>query len=235
MTATRLAQVSQPLPDAPEPLESVLDEVGVGSSEGANGLLANDDGLDLPVQANPNDAVDELTDPTLFLASSPEVECVPANDDGLAPSFTDIRTKRQVMERGHSGEPVAQLQKRLGALSYGVADTGVFDCDTETILKRFQLDHDLPPTGKLGPNSLRVLEAAERTAASMLADVQRMLKDLGFDPGPVDGSYGPQTRAAVTAFQRVKKMKADGIVRPAIRSALEHATLFLNISLTPGT
>jgi peptidoglycan hydrolase-like protein with peptidoglycan-binding domain len=31
--------------------------------------------------------------------------------------------------------------------------------------------------------------------------VQRLLTALGYNPGPVDGIYGPQTRAALQAFQ----------------------------------
>lgn len=35
-----------------------------------------------------------------------------------------------------------------------------------------------------------------------LLQIQEMLAELGFDPGAVDGSLGPQTRMAIIAFQR---------------------------------
>ncbi|PZQ18963.1 MAG: TIGR02594 family protein [Ancylobacter novellus] len=45
-------------------------------------------------------------------------------------------------------------------------------------------------------------------------DIQLRLKALGFDPGPLDGAWGPRTRAAVIAFQRSVNLVQDGIVGP---------------------
>ena len=42
--------------------------------------------------------------------------------------------------------------------------------------------------------------------------IQQVLKDLGWDPGPIDGIVGPQTRRAVKAFQRSHKIPATGVV-----------------------
>lgn len=53
-----------------------------------------------------------------------------------------------------------------------------------------------------------------------LVAVQKALKDAGFDPGPIDGIWGPRTRAAVVAFQRARGLIADGIVGPQTRAAL---------------
>jgi hypothetical protein len=50
--------------------------------------------------------------------------------------------------------------------------------------------------------------------------VQRRLAALGFDPGPIDGRYGPMTKAAVQAFQRSKGLVPDGIVGSLTRQAL---------------
>lgn len=50
--------------------------------------------------------------------------------------------------------------------------------------------------------------------------VQQKLKETGFDPGNIDGVFGPGTEAAVIAFQHSKGLMADGIVGPATRKAL---------------
>jgi uncharacterized protein (TIGR02594 family) len=50
--------------------------------------------------------------------------------------------------------------------------------------------------------------------------VQARLKQLGFDPGALDGVLGPRTRVAVIRFQTVRGLTPDGIVGPLTRSAL---------------
>jgi uncharacterized protein (TIGR02594 family) len=57
----------------------------------------------------------------------------------------------------------------------------------------------------------------------MLTDtraVQARLKARGLNPGPIDGAFGPRTRAAVIRFQTAQRLMADGIVGPVTRSAL---------------
>ncbi|HCF62627.1 MAG TPA: hypothetical protein DFS52_32145 [Myxococcales bacterium] len=55
---------------------------------------------------------------------------------------------------------------------------------------------------------------------SSVSDLQRLLKQAGFDPGPVDGAFGPRTREAVLAFQRNRGLLVDGIVGPQTWGAL---------------
>ena len=44
--------------------------------------------------------------------------------------------------------------------------------------------------------------------------VQRALKSAGFDPGDIDGSYGPITEKAVKAYQAANGLEVDGITGP---------------------
>jgi hypothetical protein len=53
--------------------------------------------------------------------------------------------------------------------------------------------------------------------------LQRALVHLGYQPGTVDGSYGPSTQHAVTEFQRFAKVTPDGILGPQTLRALRNA------------
>ena len=44
--------------------------------------------------------------------------------------------------------------------------------------------------------------------------LQARLKELGFNPGNADGSFGPGTEAALMAFQKSEGLLADGIAGP---------------------
>jgi N-acetylmuramoyl-L-alanine amidase len=56
---------------------------------------------------------------------------------------------------------------------------------------------------------------------SKVEAIQRELESLGFDPGDIDGWYGPKTAAAVLAFQLSQgDLVADGEVGPLTAAAL---------------
>ena len=48
----------------------------------------------------------------------------------------------------------------------------------------------------------------------LVRKVQVALKAAGFNPGPIDRQYGPNTVAAVFAFQKSNRLIGDGIVGP---------------------
>jgi N-acetylmuramoyl-L-alanine amidase len=50
--------------------------------------------------------------------------------------------------------------------------------------------------------------------------IQQRLKGLGFDPGPIDGTMGALTRAAIIGFQRSRNLDPDGIIGPVTLGAL---------------
>lgn len=53
--------------------------------------------------------------------------------------------------------------------------------------------------------------------------VQGRLKNLGYDPGPADGKYGPRTRAALAVFQSDNDLEITGKLDEATRAKLEEA------------
>lgn len=62
------------------------------------------------------------------------------------------------------------------------------------------------------------LELGSQGLSVMLA--QSLLKKAGYDPGPVDGVYGPQTVQAVRQYQYDNGLVPDGITGPATWNAL---------------
>lgn len=56
------------------------------------------------------------------------------------------------------------------------------------------------------------LNAKHIRVAVPVRDVQRALKNAGFDPGPADGRVGNRTIDAIKRFQRSAGLKVDGIV-----------------------
>jgi peptidoglycan hydrolase-like protein with peptidoglycan-binding domain len=41
-------------------------------------------------------------------------------------------------------------------------------------------------------------------------EAQRALRDLGYHPGPIDGTFGPQTRTALVKYQVAEKLPVTG-------------------------
>lgn len=49
---------------------------------------------------------------------------------------------------------------------------------------------------------------------------QGALKQLGFDPGPIDGQMGPRTQAAIKAYQTARGLEPDGWLGVATQTKL---------------
>lgn len=70
------------------------------------------------------------------------------------------------------------------------------------------------PPPLLGPGS----------RGSTVFRLQKELRAFGFDPGPLDGDFGPLTRAAVVKFQASRGLDTDGVVGPKTWAKLHAAT-----------
>jgi hypothetical protein len=66
--------------------------------------------------------------------------------------------------------------------------------------------------------------SAEQEARLQVARAQAFLLQLGYKVGKVDGKYGPQTKAAVKAFQKKQNLKTiDGKIDDELLEQLETA------------
>ena len=80
-----------------------------------------------------------------------------------------------------------------------------------------------------------VEKASEAVSSPDIADdasVQKALKNLGFYSGPIDGSIGKKTKAAIKEFQRKNNLHPDGKVGPKTWGLLRKA---LETSSAPAT
>jgi hypothetical protein len=78
----------------------------------------------------------------------------------------------------------------------------------------------LVPVRDAGIQGKELLHRGMRSAA--IYDLQATLTSLGYGARP-DGIFGPDTERAVKAFQRARKLAADGFVGPDTYAALEEA------------
>lgn len=65
---------------------------------------------------------------------------------------------------------------------------------------------------------------ASRSSRASTRDLQEKLVLLGYEPGPIDGLFGPKTREAIRSFQKDSELVVDGIVGPKTRAALDAAS-----------
>lgn len=132
------------------------------------------------------------------------------------------------IRRGDRGREVVDLQTRLQAVGYDLGVRGidgVFREETETAVRSFQQLVGILSDGIVGTVTWRELvEAGYRPGGRLLylrqppfrgsdvVELQRMLNDIGFDPGAVNGLLDPRTARAVREFQKNAGLQSDGVV-----------------------
>ncbi len=134
---------------------------------------------------------------------------------------------------GSIGSEVADWQRQLNTTrDDDIAVDGIFGPITASATREFQRQAGITVDGIVGPEtrgamqgtdggsaSDRVLSKGDRGSA--VRDLQARLQSLNYWVGPVDGIYGPLTRQAVMAFQKVNGLSRDGIARPKTRAAMD--------------
>lgn len=74
----------------------------------------------------------------------------------------------------------------------------------------------------------------EDSQGQAVVRLQKQLKKFGFNPGNIDGDFGPATKAAVIAFQKSRGLLADGIAGPRTLTALKLSNSDALPSALPG-
>ena len=144
---------------------------------------------------------------------------------------------------GDQGAFVREIQNQLlrAGMSlprYG-AD-GIFGPETEMAVMRFQRKYGVRVDGLVGPQTLsklnEVLTMSKPVNVFPLPDgiltngdegnqvrqVQRALNQINFDPGPIDGIYGPLTEDAVRRVQsKYAELRNDGIYGPNTKKYIQ--------------
>ena len=135
---------------------------------------------------------------------------------------------------GKEGPLVEELHRMLSNAGFPAGnEMNIFSSDTETSLRLFQESRRIEISGICDQRTWdALLEAGYRLGDRLLyfghpmlrgedvSELQRAMGSLGFNPGKVDGIFGPDTQNAVELFQR-----NSGLVVDSISVSYTHLTL----------
>jgi peptidoglycan hydrolase-like protein with peptidoglycan-binding domain len=159
---------------------------------------------------------------------------------------------------GSQGTAVAELQTLLREAGYfNGTVTGFFGPETDAAVRQFQQASGLSVDGIAGQRTIAALRGNIPTTASsssssssttsvaadgslspgaegiLVSSLQEQLALLGFYRGTVDGLYGPQTVAAVEAFQTAHGLTTSGVADPTTQARIDQQ--ILTQAQDPGT
>ena len=160
--------------------------------------------------------------------------------DSAAETEPAANTDSTALGNGARGQKVTALQTALKNLGYyNKKIDGVYGKGTISAVQAFQRAMGLTVTGTADSQTQQLIfsdkaqgQAGSSFKASRLklkdtgSDVtllQTMLKYLGFYTSEPGGTYDAATKSAVTAFQKSKKLTADGIAGPVTLTTLQNA------------
>jgi Peptidase family M23/Putative peptidoglycan binding domain len=148
-----------------------------------------------------------------------------------------------------SSADTAALQVALWARGvYAGPVDGLYGPDTTSAVKALQAKLGLPTTGIVGPRTRKALgQYAKTTTLGSrtltvgmsgwdVAAFQFLLAWHGYPSGSFNGTFSPETHAALTRFQTNTGLPADGLAGPNVLAALRlpppHSPITLNWPLT---
>ena len=128
-----------------------------------------------------------------------------------------------VLRKGSTDPAVRDLQQAMKALGHdpGPID-GVFGNATESAVKAFQREREIPADGVVGKVTWINIDEADQTEPVLrvgstglpVRRAQKRMSLVGFDVGGVDGRYGAKTETAVKDLQQRFQVTSEGVVGP---------------------
>ena len=161
----------------------------------------------------------------------------------LPPVSTDL--PQTAPQQGGPTLIVRAVQRELAARGFDVGTVdGVPSAKTSAAISAYEKAHGLPVTGTASDELLRNIllgdsvpgggaatgSVTEKTGTAALRGrakvraVQRILADLGYSPGAIDGAMGDATSSAISAFQHDRKVAQTGTITPELVDELERVT-----------
>ena len=160
----------------------------------------------------------------------------------VAPVRTDLPASS--MENVAEDQLAKAVQRELTALGYVVGRSdGTLDGATREAISSYQKSHGLPVTATPSDDLLRHILLGDSVAQNSstgsveqvpgsdalggdktVKTVQKVLADLGYAPGPIDGAMGGATKSAISAFQRDRKIEQTGRIGPQLLAEIKRVT-----------
>ena len=134
-------------------------------------------------------------------------------------------------------ETAQRLLARMGLLRE--APSGLLTPATQEAIRTFSSQNGLAPANQVTDSLLNAIRRVIWTTqnwsggnykgreklvdAAGLREAQILLGKLGFNAGPLDGTFGPQTQVATEAFQESQAVTVDGLITATVLMNLRRA------------
>lgn len=130
-----------------------------------------------------------------------------------------VEVNNPVVQLGSQGQAVKNLQVLLNqTVAAKLIVDGIFGAKTESAVKTTQSIFFLEIDGIVGAKTWTVLRTNEPiempvlrrgSKGDLVRRVQAVLKEASYNIGNLDGEFGAQTEAAVTAFQKNRQWSVN--------------------------
>lgn len=197
------------------------------------------------IASEPKDLPSELEVPVAPQPTLSEIDQVGTSSANLSAPAVSTDLPPLAPEMGESQLVVRAVQRELAARGYDVGHVdGQLSEMTRAAIAAFQRKEGLATTGLPSDDLLRQILLGDSVSPSAVTGsvaasdsitvnaaeydtvigVQRVLAELGYTPGPVDGAWGESTAGAISAFQRDRSIPATGQITPELIEELQRVT-----------